>query len=79
LSKKDHSMTRTKDKATPQRSDANDELNEQFHTLLREAADKREERAIAQSTADAAAAKQESADLLTLARSQGLRRPSPER
>jgi len=79
LSEKDHSMTRTKDKATPQRSDANDELNEQFHTLLREAADKREERAIAQSTADAAAAKQESADLLTLARSQGLRRPSPER
>jgi hypothetical protein len=79
LSEKDHSMTRTKDKATPQRSDANDELNEQFHTLLREAADKREERAIAQSTADAAAAKQESADLLTLARIQGLRRPSPER
>ena len=72
-------MTRTKDKATPQRSDANDELNEQFHTLLREAADKREERAIAQSTADAVAAKQESADLLTLARTQGLRRPSPER
>jgi hypothetical protein len=72
-------MTRTKDKATPQRSDANDELNEQFHTLLREAADKREERAIAQSTADAVAAKQESADLLTLARSQGLRRSSPER
>ena len=72
-------MTRTKDKATPQRSDANDELNEQFHTLLREAADKREERAIAQSTADVVAAKQESADLLTLARSQGLRRPSPER
>ena len=72
-------MTRTKDKATPQRSDANDELNEQFHTLLREAADKREERAIAQSTADAVAAKQESADLLTLARSQGLLRPSPER
>jgi len=72
-------MTRTKDKATPQRSDANDELNEQFHTLLREAADKREERAIAQSTADAVAAKQESADLLTLARSQGLPRPSPER
>ena len=72
-------MTRTKDKATPQRSDANDELNEQFNVVLREAAEKREERAIAQSTADAVAAKQESADLLTLARSQGLRRPSPER
>lgn len=72
-------MTRTKAKAIPQRSDANDELNEQFHTLLREAAEKREERAIAQATADAVAAKQESADLLALGRSQGLRRLHPER
>jgi len=72
-------MTRTKDKAAPPHPDANDELNEQFHTLLREAAEKREERAIAQSTADAAAAKQESADLLALGRSQGFRRPPPER
>lgn len=66
-------MTRTKSKATPPRSDANDELNEQFHTLLREAAEKREERALVQSTANAVAAEQESADLLALARSQGLR------
>ena len=51
-------MTRTKNKATPQQSDANDELNEQFHTLLREAAEKREEQAIAQLTANAIAAKQ---------------------
>ena len=72
-------MNRTKNKATLQRSDANDELNEQFHTLLREAAEKREERAIAQSTADSVAAKQESADLLALGRSQGFRRPPPER
>lgn len=72
-------MTRTKDKATPRRSDANDELNEQFHTLLREAAEKREERALVQSTANAVAAKQESADLLALARAQSLRRPPAER
>jgi hypothetical protein len=45
-------------------------LNEQFNTLLREAADKREERSLVQSTGDAAAAKQESADLLALARGQ---------
>ena len=72
-------MTRPKGKATPQRSDANDELNEQFNIVLREAAEKREERAIAQSTADAVAAKQESTDLLALGRSQALRRPPPER
>ncbi len=47
-------------------------LNEQFNTLLREAADKREERSLVQSTGDAAAAKQESADLLALARGQAL-------
>jgi hypothetical protein len=72
-------MTRTKDKAPAPRSDANDELNEQFHTLLREAAEKREERALVQSTANAVAAKQESADLLALARSQGLRQLPAER
>ena len=52
-----------------------DRLNEKFHTLLREAADKREGRARTQSTADAVAAQQESADLIGLARSQGARRP----
>jgi hypothetical protein len=66
--------TKGKDKVGPRPSDPNDEVNEQFHSLLREAAEKREERALAQLTADAAAAKQESADLLALARSQGVRR-----
>jgi hypothetical protein len=48
---------------------AGDELlNEQFNTLLREAAEKREERSLVQATGDAVAAKQESADLLALAR-----------
>jgi hypothetical protein len=45
-----------------------DRLNEAFHTLLRDAAEKREERQRAQSLADNAAAKQESHDLLSLAR-----------
>jgi hypothetical protein len=52
-----------------------DQLNEKFHSLLREAAEKREGRARAESTADAIAAEQESADLIGLARSQGTRRP----
>ena len=51
---------------------ADELLNEQFNTLLREAADKREERSLVQSTGDAAAAKQESADLLALARGQAV-------
>jgi hypothetical protein len=45
-----------------------DKLNEKFNTLLREAAEKREGRARIHSTEDAAAAKQESSDLLGLAR-----------
>jgi hypothetical protein len=72
-------MTRTKDKAPAPRSEANDELNERFHTLLREAAEKREERALVQSTANGVAAEQESADLLALARNQGLRHLPAER
>jgi hypothetical protein len=52
-----------------------DQLNEKFHSLLREAAEKREGRARTQSTADAIAAEEESADLISLARSQGPRRP----
>lgn len=51
-------------------------LNDEFHTLLREAAEKREARALAQSLEESAAARQESADLLALARSQARgRRP----
>jgi hypothetical protein len=46
-------------------------LNEQFNTLLRDAADKREERSLVQANGDAVAAREESADLLALARSQG--------
>ena len=52
-----------------------DQLNEKFHSLLREAAEKREGRARTQSTADAVAAKQESADLIGLARIHGTHRP----
>lgn len=67
-------MTRTKSGRTTRRSSddeqLNEQLNEQFHTLLRDAAEKREGRARIQSTEDAVAAKQESADLLALARGQ---------
>jgi hypothetical protein len=45
-----------------------DELNERFQTLLREAASEREGRAQAQSKQDVIAATQESAALLDLAR-----------
>jgi hypothetical protein len=65
--------------ATTNRTDRHgpddDRLNEEFHSLLREAAEKREGRARTQSTADAIAAEKESADLIGLARSQGTRRP----
>ena len=54
--------------ATEDRVTEDDKLNEKFNTLLREAAEKREGRARIHSTEDAAAAKQESADLLGLAR-----------
>jgi septal ring factor EnvC (AmiA/AmiB activator) len=54
---------------TPTGRNADDErLNERFNTLLREAAEKREARARMQHAEDAAAAKQESADLIGLAR-----------
>ena len=68
-------MTRTKSAPTNRRVDNNDLINEQFHALLREAAERREERALVKSTQDAAAAKQESADLLALARSEAGRAP----
>lgn len=50
-------------------------LNEEFHTLLREAADKREGRARVQSREDAVAAADESRALFALARSQTKPRP----
>ena len=47
-----------------------DRMNEEFQTLLRDAAEKREARARAQLVEETAAARQESADLLALAREQ---------
>ena len=63
-------MSRTKSAPTNRRADNNDLINERFHALLREAAERREERALVKSTQDDAAAKQESADLMALARSE---------
>jgi hypothetical protein len=62
-------MTRTAHGGNRQAGD--ELLNEQFNTLLRDAADKREERSLVQTNGDAVAAREESADLLALARSQG--------
>ncbi len=62
------------------RSAATDErLNEAFHTLLREAAAERAERARVQTVGDAVADGQESADLLALARGERLARPPAAR
>ena len=63
-------MTQSTHRPTDTGADDEDRLNEEFHTLLRTAAEKREGRARIQSTEDAAAARRESADLLALARSQ---------
>jgi hypothetical protein len=64
-------MSQTEKRASRGRP-GDERLNEQFNTLLREAADKREERSLVQATGDAAAAKRESADLLALARGQAV-------
>ena len=61
-------MNRTAMPTDKPRSEADEQLNEQFHALLRDAADKREGRTKVHSSEDAAAAKKESADLLALAR-----------
>jgi hypothetical protein len=53
-------------------------VNEEFHVLLREAADKRERRARIQSKEDAVAAAEESRALFALARSQTKPRPDPQ-
>ncbi len=59
------------------RSDAerlkDDRLNEEFHALLQEAAEKREERQRVHSLQDEAAARQESHELLSLALAGGRR------
>jgi hypothetical protein len=75
-------MTRTASGRTNTRAGHDERLNEEFHALLREAAEKREGRARVQSTEDAVAARQESVDLLALARGQANRTtshaPSPQ-
>ena len=58
--------TRTGDAAGKRFVD--DEMNEKFHLLLREAAERREQRQRLSVTEDTAAAGQESADFLALAR-----------
>jgi hypothetical protein len=63
-------MTYATAKRSGRDSAAVDLLNEQFHALLRDAADKREIRARAQVTDDATAAAEESRALLALARGQ---------
>jgi hypothetical protein len=69
-------MAGTSTNRTNREDSDDDRMNEKFHTLLREAAEKREGRARTQSAADAVADKQESADLISLARSRGAgRRP----
>jgi hypothetical protein len=54
---------------------SDDRLNDAFHALLRDAAAAREERAQLQSSGDAKAARQESDALLALARDSNRPRP----
>ena len=68
-------MTDATDKRSSRNTSGEDIVNEQFHTLLREAADKREGRARVQSREDAVAAAEESRALFALARSQTKPRP----
>jgi hypothetical protein len=77
-------MTLTASQSTNlRRSDADllndDLLNDEFHALLRDAAEKREGRALVQSAEDTAAARQESSELLALARGRRIGRPPAER
>ena len=71
-------MTHSKDKRSSRDTNAEDLLNEEFHSLLREAADKREGRARVQSREDAVAAAEESRALFALARGQAKPRPGSE-
>ena len=61
-------MTQTKPRAGDWHTAEDERLNDEFHALLRDAADKREGRTRVHSSEDDAAAKQESTDLLALAR-----------
>ncbi|MGD0862740.1 MAG: hypothetical protein ABSA21_08245 [Candidatus Limnocylindrales bacterium] len=71
-------MTRSTSGRTGRRAGSDERLNEEFHTLLRRAAEERAGRARIQESGDAAAARQESANLLALARGQRFER-SPAR
>ena len=68
-------MTHATEKRPGRDTSGEDLLNEEFHALLREAADKREGRARAQSREDTVAAAEESRALFALARSQTKPRP----
>jgi hypothetical protein len=72
-------MTGAIDNKSGRDTSAADALNEQFHVLLRDAADKREGRARTQIREDAAAAAEESRALFALARGQGQPVPGPAR
>jgi hypothetical protein len=63
-------MTQATGKRSSRDTSTDDLLNEQFHALLREAADKREGRARSQSREDTVAAAEESRALFALARGQ---------
>jgi hypothetical protein len=60
-------------------TEADDLLNDEFHRLLREAAEQREVRATAESVENVSAAGRESADLLALARGRGVDKGSGKR
>ena len=62
-------MTRTKGRDVDRATGEDQQLNDRFNSALREAAEKREAREQRQLDEDEAAARQESADLLALARS----------
>ncbi|MGD0122665.1 MAG: hypothetical protein ABSC46_08910 [Candidatus Limnocylindrales bacterium] len=70
-------MTQAIDRRSSRDTAGEDLLNEEFHALLREAANKREGRARVQSTEDAVAAAEESRALFALARGQTKPRPGP--
>ena len=61
-------MTATKPDAKDWHTAEDERINDEFHALLRDAAEKREGRTRVHSSEDDAAAKQESSDLLALAR-----------
>jgi hypothetical protein len=67
-SREDDPMASNSIRSTGSPAAAADALNDRFHELLREAAARRAERALAQSAGDSVAARQELAEILALAR-----------